>query len=431
MSSAQADITLGNSTTYYQLLNPLGDYLSWSFEGAPPPGWSSNYGGYRDSAYKLDSSYSWRTTGTSGGSYLMDRNVDSSSLSALRGQYVEFSFNFLPYTWNSQGSLNNARAVIIFDSNYYYGMWVKPTQFKWYNVHVNAYVPTSASYVKVRVEGSTSFNAWIDVALLAIRDTSSVSSAKGKLGFNFNLYKNTKEGYASYPGVAFIVPGLFAEAAGGYYIRATKIYIELQPVSSYWDWWRFRTIYYTSQKGKIYIWYCEQSNNKGHAVDPAATDATRNGALAAVGTAVDVAIGFGSALIDPSKLSTRVILGAVATGGSYTAKWLLSLYASNANDREANTEVSSEDYSAHEQWDYPQSYKEYMPNPFVSAASACLEFDYRFKYDTDVKFQIKITASVNWGVPKYYPGNPQVSIGHTDLVDAGWDTITRLVTIYA
>jgi len=439
MFSAQASITVGAyPETYYGLLYPLGDMngASWSFEGDPPPGWWSNYGGHRCSTYKLDSSYSWHATGSSSGNYIMERYVESGCLNAIKGQYVEFAFNYLPNGYNSQGSVNKARAVLIvyspYGTNYYYGVWITPTQSKWYIAHVNAYVLSYATSVTVRIEGSTSFNAWIDVATLAIRDTYSYSSSKGKFGVNINLYKNAKES-AAYPGVVFIAPALFAEAASGYYIRATKIYIELQPVQSFWSWgipWPPGTHYYTTQQGKIYIWYCEQSNNLGMAVDPAANDAARNSAIAAVGTAIDVAVGVGTALIEPTKTSTKYILVAVAAGEPIIAKWLLSLFASNANDREAATDVSNEDFSAHEQWDYPTYCIDYPR--FISVASAGLEFDWRFKYDTNTKFQIKITCSVNWGTMQFTPGSPRWGTPDKySLVDAGWDQYTSTITIYA
>lgn len=427
VSSAHANITIGTQSSYYQFLNPLGDYLSCSFEGNPPPGWTSNYGGYRDSAYKLDSSYSWHATGSSSGNYIMERYVDSGCLSAIKGQYVMFVFNFLPSSYDSQGTVNNARAVVIDGSNYYYGMWLKPTQFKWYNAHVSAYVSTSSTGVKVRIEGQTSFNAWIDVALFAIRDTMSLTSSKGKLGFDVSMFKSTKEISQTYPGVASLTPALYAEAASGYYIRATKIYVELQPPKTDWRWWPPGYYTYTTQQGKVHVWYCEQSNNMGNNVDPATTDATRNGMLAAVGTAIDVIVGVGSALIDPTQTTSKLILGAVATGGSYTVRFLLSLFASNSNDPDA---TGGEDYSAHEQWDYPQYYKEYVSCPFVSSSTGSFEFDWRFKYDTDVQFQIKITASVNWGVSTYHYGH-QGEIGYYTLDDAGWDSLTSTITIYA
>jgi hypothetical protein len=417
-----ADVTLG---TPNELLNPLGTYLSWSFEASGY--WSSNYGGYFSSSYKLHQTYSWYTTGSSAGNYQMWRNVESSCLNSLKGRNVMFAFFFLPSTYTSTGSVNNARAVVTVYATTgtytYTGSWIKPVEFKWHNAHVNAYVSSYATSVKVTIEGSTSFCSYIDVASLAIRDTRSQTFSKGKLALDTNIYE-WRIRSATYDGYAFISPSLFAEKATGYYIRAIKLYIELLPQVSWWDWFWYKTK--TTQEGQLFIEYPYQTNNKGHQVDPAAVEEARNKFLESADIAIDFIAGVGFALLPiTGGLSAGPIL--VGLGGASlatNAKWLLWGSASDPNDRAA---YGGEDYSAHEQWDYPTSYKEYQSSPFVSSATGSLEFSWVFKTSSATSFQMRITAYVNWGIPVWRGRDIQTCW----LDDAGWDSLSQLITVYA
>jgi len=427
ISSVRADITLG---TPNEFLNPLGTYHSWSFESTGY--WSSNYGGYRSSSYKLHQSYSWRTTGTSSGNYRMWRYVQSSCLNAIKGKNAMFAFSFLPSTYNSEGSINNARAVVtVYTSSgsyTYYGKWIKPVEFKWHNAHVNAYVSSYATSVKVMIEGSTSFRVYVDVASFSIRDSMSHTSSKGKLAFDVNLYEWRIMQGAEYDGRVFISTALFAEGASGYYIRAIKLYVELLPLETYWSWWPPGWFTRTTQKGQLDIEYLGQANNKGHEVDPGATEEFQNRVLEAAEITLDFGVGVGLATIPVSGPVGIILVAATQTGMVTGAKWLLQHFASDPNDRQA---LGGNDYSVHEQWGYPTYYKEYQSRPFVSAATGHYQLEWIFDTDTASNFKIRIKADVNWGVAHYHPGSPYTGIGYYTLDDAGWESLSTTVTVNA
>jgi len=273
------------------------------------------------------------------------------------------------------------------------------------------------------IEGSTSFYSYIDVASFAIRDYKTGSFSKGKLSLETNIYE-WRIRSAAYDGYTFIAPSLFAEAASGYYIRSIKLYLELQPLNYYWEWWW--QVWYTEQQGQINIEYLYQANNKGHQVDPGAVEEARNKVLETAETGLDYLIGVGFALLPVTGglSGTAVLVGLTGAGIATAAKWLLSGAASDPNDRNA---YGNTDYSAHEQWDYPTSYKEYSPNPFVSAATGALESSWVFRTSTRTNFQLKIVASVNWGLP-VWRGRDIMTCW---LDDAGWDSLATIISVNA
>jgi len=146
-------------------------------------------------------------------------------------------------------------------------------------------------------------------------------------------------------------------------------------------------------------------------------------------TAIDCLIGVGFALLPVTGglSGTAVLIGLTGAGIASAAKWVLSGAASDPNDRNA---YGNTDYSAHEQWDYPNYYKEYQASPFVSAATGALESSWIFRTSTRTNFQLKVVASVNWGVSTYHFG-ARGEIGYYTLDDAGWDSLTTIISVNA
>lgn len=121
----------------------------------------------------------------------------------------------------------------------------------------------------------------------------------------------------------------------------------------------------------------------------------------------------------------RTISGMVITTG---ARYILYALRSDPNDPDAN---GGTDYSAHEQWDYPSYINAEFSGEqpwFVASASGRYSMTWKFRTETSSVFQIKITASVNWGEIIYHPG--QIHDWWT-LDDRGWSNVSRSVTIYA
>lgn len=118
-------------------------------------------------AYCADGEHSWFTSG--GGDYLMYQELNVNASIAVAGERVIFKFRFYPQSVAADGSINNARAEILYKDtggNWYIasGAWVAPTSLGWWEASVTKDLPFNTCQVIVFIHGTPDFKAWVDSA---------------------------------------------------------------------------------------------------------------------------------------------------------------------------------------------------------------------------------------------------------------------------
>jgi len=116
-------------------------------------------------ANRIDDYYSWYTSGN--GTYALEQWLCDHDVHALKGQQVTFSFWFKP-----DGIGNNATAKITYiiengSETTVNGNWVYATQ-DWHNAAVTTTLPANTVAIKVIIDFTNDFQAWIDKATIII-----------------------------------------------------------------------------------------------------------------------------------------------------------------------------------------------------------------------------------------------------------------------
>lgn len=326
----------------------------------------------------------------------------------------------------SKGSYSTLPPETLIDPTVF-GVWVAPTELEWYNAYVTAYLPTTTTAVKVIIHGTPDFRAYVDVATLTIFDYATAPpSPYGKLTLGVNLYEWRKTTGFPPDGEVKLTPALYAEVSSGSYgIRAVQIKVELLPNDGS----------STSQDGVLNAEYVSQGNDEGYEIDPAVTEEVQTenleiaGIIISFGTGILMGFGvpliFGEAAGSAIGIFARTSTSTVITKG---AAYLLKSFASDPNDPHAQ---KGGDYFALEYWNYPDLINEEFVGPqpwFVASASGQYSMIWGFETGTADNFQIKITASVNWGEIVYHPRNIH---DYWTLDDRGWSEVSRIITICA
>jgi hypothetical protein len=361
-------------------------------------------------------------------SYIMTQFLDSATVQAVAGKTVMFSFYFYPESVVSDGSQNNGRAEIYYEypggSNTVYGVWIAPTEFNWWNAYVTASLPSTVTAVKVVIHGKPDFKAYIDSASFSIFDhETKEESGKGKLTLGVNIYEWHVIGGAPQPnGKVFLLPTLYAESSSeDYKIQWIELKVELLPNDGS----------STTQNGFIDIRYCAQENNEGRDVEPASPEKvearTLESAAQLITFGTSILIGIGVGIIAPEWLPLYLTVLASASASATTGaviKYTLQQFASEPVDEHAQMGT---DYFVRERWEYPTSYKEYQPEPFVESVSGQYTLDWTFNTASASSFQIKATATVNWGKVVYQPSHQTFDWWY--LEPAGSTSISKITTI--
>lgn len=341
----------------------------------------------------------------------MWQELDSDVIGALKDKEAMFSFWFYPETVAEDGSQNNARAEIYYEydgsSDTINGVWIAPTELKWWNAYVTASIPTTTTAIKVIIHGTPDFKAWVDVATISIYTSEKRSVEQGNLSVSANLYssQSTYLGPEQPDWIVGVSAGLYAEGKGDYRIMAIKLKVNLVP---------------NDQHGELSISYCGQTNNKDYDVDPAACEEFQNTVVDVAEIAIQtIADGAIAIVAGPEAAFFAAAVVAGITGA------FMEHFRSNTDDAYANTHLyPGDDYFVLERWDYPIGMhpKAY----FVRSASGHYGFKWLFYADTATSFQIEITASVYWGELKFSP-----SYGMYHLANAGVTIVRTNVIINA
>ncbi len=281
---------------------------------------------------------------------------------------------------------NCARAEIYYEhagsNDTVCGVWVTPTELKWYNAHVTANLSSTTTAVKVIIHGKPDFNAYVDLASFSICNSTTASSDEGNLSLAVNLFRwETKEVDPGFPdGLAQVSVGLYAEHIDeDYYIKNIQLKVELLPNDGS----------SSTQEGGLQIWYCEQANEDGYEVDPAAVEEFQNQVFSSSELAIKVIAGaiVGYYVRFPYSLVVTTLVGGAA-------HYILEHFRSDPNDPTANAHLDPNDYFILERWDYPVIG---TPHEFVESATGHYGFEWQFYTESASDFQIRVTASVDWG----------------------------------
>lgn len=341
----------------------VGDAYNDSWESWEPFDWSK---------VKVIRFYAW-FSGTGTGSFWVDRLCFAKPMPA-RAE--------IQYTY--EGGSGTA-----------YGVWVVPPGLDWYNAYVNVSLPSTTTNVKVVINSTGDFKAYIDSATFRIIDYKTESSDKGKLTLGVNVYEwHRKPGFDP-DGSVSLVPSLYAEAIGDYKIISTELKVELLPNDGS----------STEQDGFLNIYYCAQENNEGHEIDPAMQEEVQARTLESaelllkIGTSFAIGYGLGiitgGAGLATTPLWLKVLVGTSAstTAGS-AIHYSLQQFASDPDDDHAERGT---DYFVLEHWRYPGTLINEI-SPFVESASGQYSLDWAFRTSSQpTPFQIRITATVTWG----------------------------------
>ena len=324
-----------------------------------------------------------------------------------------------------------ARAEIYYEyaggSNTVYGIWVAPTEIEWNDAYITANLPSTTTAVKVVIHGTSDFKAYIDSASLSIFDYETKEEpGRGKLTLGVNVYEWHIIGGAPQPnGKVFLLPTLYAESSSmDYKIRWIELKVELLPNDGS----------SATQDGFIDIRYCAQENNEGHDIEPDSSEGVQAQTLESLaqlitfGTSIFVGIGVGIITGGPGAATIPLVAKVFAsTSLSTTAGavivYILQQFASEPIDEHAQMGT---DYFVRERWNYPTYYREWEPEPFVESASGQYTLDWTFNTASASSFQIKVTATVNWGEVVYH----YQYYSWWDLIDAGSTTISKTITIH-
>ena len=308
-----------------------------------------------------------------------------------------------------------ARAEIYYEyssgSNTVYGDWIHPNKTKWYSAFVTAAIPSSANLVKVVIHGKPDFKVYVDLASFSICSYATASSDEGNLALAVNLFRwEIKDVEPGFPdGLALVSVGLYAERAEDYRIRKIQLKVELLPNDGS----------SSTQQGGLQIWYCGQANDDGYEVDPAAVEEFQNQVFSSSELAIKVIAGaiVGMFTRYPYSLLVSTFVGTAV-------HYILQHFCSDPQDPTANAHLDPTDYFILERWDYPDLGG--PPNSFVDSATGHYGFEWQFHTESASDFQIRVTASVNWGWPWY---DPESSCWF--LVDVGWTDVYTTITINA
>lgn len=222
----------------------------------------------------------------------------------------------------------------------------------------------------------------------------------------------------------FLLPTLYAESSSvDYKIRWIELKVELLPNDGF----------STTQDGFLNIYYCAQENNKGHDIEPASPEEVQartlesTAQLITFGTSILIGIGVGVVTGGPGAATIPLIAKVFASTSLSTIagaviKYTLQQFASELIDEHAQMGT---DYFVRERWEYPTYYKEYEPEPFVESVSGQYTLDWTFNTASASSFQIKVTATVNWGEVVHHHGQ---LFDWWDLVPAGSTSISKTIT---
>lgn len=306
------------------------------------------------------------------------------------------------------------------------GVWVYPTELKWYNAYVNASLPSDLGTLYVNIEGkSCDFYAWVDVATLYIYNVEKTITSKGDLSVSAALVCWNKDlpGVSEPNDYAWVSVGLYAQGNPNYdpggvpaelrgaRIFAIKLKVELLPHDG------------TVQKAMLAVIYCGQGNDKDIPVDPAKVEEFHNEVLMPAEIAIDVIAGGAIGMVTSDPLLGIFLAGATES----VITFVFQHFASDMDDGFANTWTNEGDYSIHECWVYPSGW---IPDStcFVSRGSGHYYFNWVVNAadpPPSGNFQICVTASVHWGYRQF-----SSLLGAYQLVDAGWQSASTYVTIY-
>lgn len=336
------------------------------------------------------------------------------------GKYAEIpSGDQIRLEFNAPPTDEDSRDFVLYVKGHYVphtgnptasGDWVHPTELKWYNAYVTATLPSDLSNLWVSIEGKASgFFAWVDLTSLSIYTSGEYQDDQGILTLSANLFEyRIVPTDITYKGQVLLSAGLYAERITKRII-STKLTVEL--LSS------------PPQDAQVFIQYIEQTNNRNFDVDPKEDEEIRNTAVTAAKHAIKLGAAAVLMLAIPvtGGVSGYVAKFIVSSGVSYGIDYVMEGFRTDPDNKEA---YGGGDNEAWEQWNYPTTPRP-DPNDFIRSASGYGEILWTFNPNSASIFQLRITASVNWGTIMIQPRT-----GYNYLVDAGWSSVSRTITIY-
>lgn len=121
--------------------------------------------------------------------------------------------------------------------------------------------------------------------------------------------------------------------------------------------------------------------------------------------------------------------GTVAALGVITGGWVAFILEHFRSDPYDPLASGGDDFSIHERWGYP--IYEDPEDIFVKAASGHFGFEWKFFTTSSESFQIKVTASVQWGLMEWVELPENGIPGYYRLYPSGWTEVSEIVTINA
>ncbi|MHA1353961.1 MAG: hypothetical protein ACTSR1_02150 [Candidatus Heimdallarchaeota archaeon] len=398
----------------------------------------------------LDGTYSFLARGATNQLFYMTQVLSTTTVNQLKGETIAFSFWFKGHLENSAFEVAHAEIkysytedddggptivsdenenTIIYDGStsqktgssipsfeqtltaqttkYVYGDWVTPINSDWYKASASLYVPSTATYIQLRIVGRDTreggyFNTYLDMSSLDIIYSPTLYSFSSvNAGLSYGINKIVNDGSDDLDGIVSMTAGLTAIAKSNYYLMSTKITISLEPV--YTNWLGSK---YTTQKGRIDITSTAEGNNLGLNANPEDMQNRMDLGLTIIGTLFDMALG---ANIQGS--GSYFLEGAKVLGLSGST--ILGLYVdTNIHDPIADAYNNKYDYSATEKWIYPTTRQidplsDHPDNHFVKESGSIVNFKWMVNTNSATSFKIKITYEYEIGTLFYlpFPGN--------------------------
>ncbi len=295
-----------------------------------------------------------------------------------------------------------------------YGVWIAPTEQKWYNAYVTVYLPSTTTLVKVIIHGKPDFRAWIDSASLHIIDTTNQEGEYGSLNLGVNFISYRQDPGMDLEGIVRLVPCVYAEAYNEYKIH----WIELKV-----------TVVEGGALDNLYIDHAGQENNEGVVIDPAAEEARQEQAIQVVsllaGYTASIALSYGVGVVLGAVEVESLLVGIYtrATASTIAAaviRHVLRYYASDPSE-ESGTCVW-------EHWGYPFVS---MPSEdgFVEAAGTHFDLNWFFDPESGTDFEIHVESTICWAVKVPHYEGPVLA--YYELIDLATWTKELVVHIVA
>lgn len=320
-----------------------------------------------------------------------------------------------------EGSINLTRDFVLVSKGHYstlpegtlidpvaYGVWIAPTEQKWYNAYVKVDLPSTTTFVKVIIHGNPDFRAWIDSASLHIFDSTNQEGEYGSFNLGVNIFSYHQDPGMTLDGIVRLVPCVYAEAYNGTWpsgdVQEYKIHwIELKV-----------TVIEGGVSDNLYIDHAGQENNEGWVVDPEAQEEMQEQAIFVTSILVSFMTGitlpYGIGAIAGSQAIGVVTRAAIGTTVGASSRHLLRYYASDPVQRSGT--------SVWEHWGYPSVSVPWEDN-FVEAAGTHFDLNWFFDSDSWTDFEIYVESTICWAskIAHYEYG---ILVGYELFDEATW-----------